>query len=41
MLVNHQLHPEYEAALNVASNGAPQNSLDTQPTYESSLAIKS
>ena len=33
--------PEYEAALNVASDGAPQNSLDTQPTYESSLAIKS
>ena len=28
--------PEYEAALNVASNGAPQNSLDTQPAYQSS-----
>ena len=32
--------PGYEGALNVASNGAPQNSLDTQPTYQSSLAIK-
>ena len=32
--------PGYEGALNVASNGAPQNSLDTQPAYESSLAIK-
>ena len=32
--------PGYEATLNVASNGAPQNSLDTQPAYESSLAIK-
>ena len=32
--------PGYEAALNVASNGAPQNSLDTQPAYQSSLAIK-
>ena len=31
--------PGYEAALNVASNGAPQNSLDTQPTYQSSKAI--
>jgi len=31
----------YEAALNVASNGAAQNPLDTQPAYESSLAIKS
>ena len=30
----------YEAALNVASNGATQNPLDTQPSYESSLAIK-
>ena len=27
-------------ALNVASNGAPQNSLDTQPAYKSNLAIK-
>ena len=26
--------------MNVASNGAPQNSLDTQPAYQSSLAIK-
>ena len=32
--------PGYEGALNVASNGAPQNSLDTQPAYQSSLAIK-
>ncbi len=32
--------PGYEAALNVASNAAPQNSLDTQPAYESSLAVK-
>ena len=32
--------PGYQAALNVASNGAPQNSLDTQPAYQSSLAIK-
>jgi len=31
----------YEAALNVASNGATQNPLDTQPAYESSLAIQS
>ena len=31
----------YEAALNVASNGATQNPLDNQPAYESSLAIKS
>ena len=30
----------YEAALNVASNGAAQNSLDKQPAYESSLAIQ-
>ena len=33
--------PGYEAALNVASNGAVQNPLDTQPAYQSSLAIKS
>ena len=32
--------PGYEAALNVASNGAAQNPLDAQPTYQSSLAIK-
>ena len=32
--------PGYEGALNVASNAAPQNSLDTQPAYESNLAIK-
>jgi len=32
--------PGYEAALNVASNAAPQNALDTQPAYQSSLAIK-
>ena len=30
----------YEAALNVASNGATQNPLDTQPAYESSLGIQ-
>ena len=30
--------PGYQAALNVASNGAPQNSLDTQPAYKSNLA---
>ena len=32
--------PGYEGALNVASDGAPQNSLDTQPAYQSNLAIK-
>ena len=32
--------PNYEGALNVASNGATQNSLDFQPAYESTLAIK-
>ena len=32
--------PGYEGALNVASNGAPQQSIDRQPTYESNLAIK-
>jgi len=32
--------PGYEGVLNVASNGASQNSLDTQPPYQSSLAIK-
>ena len=32
--------PEYEAVLNVASNGASQNSLDPQPAYNSTLAIK-
>ena len=32
--------PGYEGALNVSSNGASQNSLDTQPAYQSSLAIK-
>ena len=32
--------PGYEGALNVASNGAVQNPLDTQPAYQSSLAIK-
>ena len=32
--------PGYEGALNFASNAAPQNSLDTQPAYQSSLAIK-
>ena len=33
--------PGYEGALNVASNGAVQNPLDTQPAYQSTLAIKS
>ena len=32
--------PGYEANLNVASNAATQNPLDTQPAYQSSLAIK-
>ena len=32
--------PGYEGALNVASNGASQNSLDQQPAYQSNLAIK-
>ena len=32
--------PGYEAVLNVTSNSASQNSLDTQPAYQSSLAIK-
>ena len=32
--------PEYEGILNVASNGALQNSLDQQPAYKSDLAIK-
>jgi hypothetical protein len=32
--------PEYEGVLNVASNGASQNSLDPQPAYNSTLAIK-
>ena len=32
--------PGYEAALNVASNGATQQPFDTQPAYESNLAIK-
>ena len=32
--------PGYEAVLNVASNGATQQPFDTQPAYESSLAIK-
>ena len=32
--------PGYEGALNVASNAAPQNSLDTQPAYQSNLAVK-
>ena len=37
---NPSAAPGYEAALNVASNGAVQNPLDTQPAYQSSLAIK-
>jgi len=32
--------PEYKAALNVASDPAVQSPLDTQPAYESSLAVK-
>ena len=32
--------PMYDGALNVASNGAVQNPLDTQPAYNSTLAIK-
>ena len=32
--------PGYEAALNVASNGATQQPFDTQPAYQSNLAIK-
>jgi len=40
LIGNPSAAPGYEGALNVASNGAPQNSLDTQPAYQSSLAIK-
>ena len=32
--------PEYEANLNVASNGVSQSTLDRQPKYQSNLAIK-
>ena len=32
--------PGYEAVLNVASNSAPQNPLDTQPRLSSDLALK-
>ena len=32
--------PKYDAVLNVASNAAPQNSLDQQPPLSSSLAVK-
>ena len=32
--------PGYQAALNVASNAAQQNPLDSQPAYKSNLAIK-
>ena len=32
--------PNYEAVLNVASNSAPQNSLDTQAPCQANLAIK-
>ena len=32
--------PGYEAVLNVASNSAPQNSLDTQPACNAPLAVK-
>ena len=37
---NPTASPGYDAALNVASNGATQQPFDTQPTYQSSLAIK-
>ena len=33
--------PGYEGVLNVTSNSAPQNALDTQPTCSANLAIKS
>ncbi len=32
--------PSYDGALNVASNGATQQPFDTQPAYQSDLAIK-
>ena len=32
--------PSYDGALNVASNGASQNSLDQQPAYQSSWQLK-
>ena len=32
--------PGYDAVLNVASNGATQQPFDTQPPYQSNLAIK-
>ena len=38
LIGNPSAAPGYEGALNVASNGAPQNSLDTQPAYQSNLA---
>ena len=37
---NPSAAPGYKAALNVASNAAQQNPLDSQPAYKSSLAIK-
>ena len=40
LIGNPSAAPGYEGALNVASNGATQNPLDTQPAYQSSLAIK-
>ena len=40
LIGNPSAAPEYEGALNVASNAASQNSLDTQPAYQSNLAIK-
>ena len=40
LIGNPSAAPGYEGALNVSSNGASQNSLDTQPAYQSSLAIK-
>ena len=37
---NPSAAPGYQAALNVASNAAQQNPLDSQPAYKSNLAIK-
>jgi len=37
---NPSAAPGYQAALNVASNAAQQNPLDSQPSYKSNLAIK-
>jgi len=40
LIGNPSAAPGYQGALNVASNGASQNSLDQQPAYQSDLAIK-